>query len=114
MTRQQVELLGILRDFGPLTRKAIVEILRGLHDLAGCGNVYTSDGECAKYPAGSWEPSSVGKRLCILKRLGWAECVNTDTIKMSDGWRLGYCLRNRKLWAIGYFGFQALEAKEKA
>ena len=98
MTAQQVELLGILRDFGPLTRQAIAEILEWKGAVGD--NV------------GSAFLNAIGKRLCTLKRLGWAECVNRDTIKMSDGWHLGYYLRNRKLWAIAYHGFQALEAKE--
>ena len=98
MTVQQVELLGILRDFGPLTRQAIAEILEWKGAVGD--NV------------GSAFLNAVGKRLYVLKRLGWAESVNRDTIKMLDGWHLGYYLRNRKLWAISFDGFQALKAKE--
>ena len=96
MTAQQVELLGILRNFGPLTRKAVMEILSG-RDCLG-----------AYYPRpSSYKPNAVGERLCTLERRGWAESKNTWDIYF-----LGCCLRCRKLWMITYSGLQALKAKE--
>jgi len=99
MTKQQIELLGILRDFGPLTRQAV----------AGIIDAWAYEDEVA----GSWELSAVGKRLHVLERLGWAESVwichlqNKYIIREE----IGYCPRYRKLWAITYTGYARLREK---
>ncbi len=91
MTAQQVELLGILRDFGPLTRKAIVEIWLRRYIWIGGGLL-----------------RAIGKRLCTLERRGWAQ----NRLQWTIGWNWGYNVRDRKIWVITYDGFQALEAKK--
>lgn len=98
MTLQQVELLRILRNYGPITVAAVVGELGWRyyeHARAGIRNNR------------SCETKAVASRLRTLERLGWARSRPINTIH-----GIGYYNRDRYLWGIAYAGYAALREKE--
>lgn len=88
MTSQQVELLTLLKECGPMTHNSIFEIWQHTKGVAYSG---------------------IGNRLRILRRLGWA-----TSLLASEAGELAYKsygAHDRNLWAITWEGYQALQEK---
>ncbi len=86
MTETQVELLMFLNECGPITCNAIYNIWLHMKGMAF---------------------STVGNCLRALERSGWATGILA--MEVSEFGYKAYLLRNRKLWAITWAGYQMLQ-----
>ncbi len=93
MTTRQVELLTLLNECAPVTCNAIYNIWMHTKGMAF---------------------SSIGNCLRALEKLGWVVGILTTEIEICRFVRSACVLRDRKLWAITWCGYHALQKELSA